>query len=269
MSRRAPLVLMYHGVDRVPAERDPHAMFVTPASFRAQIEHLLEEGFVPLSEQAFVEGRRSGTLPSRSVLITFDDGYVGVGEHALPVLESFGVPSVLYVPAALVGGRSDWLEPRHRHPLMTGEELRTADRRGMAIGAHGTDHQDLTRVSGAELRRQTTGARRALGELLGRPVTSFAFPFGSHDARVRAAVRAAGYETAFAVHEAAGGFAVGRVDVNAVDTMRTFRVKLHRLYPHARRVSGRVPAVRRVVHDLLGRAPRDRSVELPDRAGAR
>lgn len=250
------LVLMYHGVDRVGAARDPHAMFVTPDAFRAQVEHLLEAGFAPVTERDYLAGLDGEPLPRKAVLITFDDGYVGIGEHAAPVLASFGVPSVLYVPAALLGGWSEWLEPRHRHRLMSAEDLRSVHAQGMAVGSHGLDHADLTRLSDAELRRHTVESREVLESVAGNDVRSFAFPYGRHDARVRDAVRAAGYRAAFAVHDRADDFAIRRVDVNALDTMRTFRLKLRPLYPAAWSAAGRLPAARRLAHDLLGRAAR-------------
>ncbi len=42
----------------------------------------------------------SGRLPSRALLITFDDGYRSFVESALPVLRRFGLPSVLFVTGA-------------------------------------------------------------------------------------------------------------------------------------------------------------------------
>ncbi|GAA3824113.1 polysaccharide deacetylase family protein [Nocardioides panacisoli] len=257
MRRPSALVLMYHGVDRVGAVRDPHAMFVTPEAFRAQVEHVLESGFVPITVQDYLAGLDGVPLPQKAVLITFDDGYLGVGEHAAPVLASFGVPSVLYVPAGLLGGWSEWLEPRHRHRLMSDADLRAVHGQGMAVGVHGLDHTDLTTLSDAELRRQTVDTREVLESVVGDDVRSFAFPYGSHDARVRAAVRAAGYRAAFAVHDREDDFAIRRVDVNAFDTMRTFRLKLRPLYPSVRSASERFPAARRLAHDLLGRAVRD------------
>lgn len=248
---------MYHGVDRVSATRDPHGMFVTPRAFRDQVEHLLEAGYVPIDEATYLSAATGTPVPRRSVLITFDDGYVGVGEHAAPVLASFGVPSVLYVPAGLVGGSSDWLPVRHRHPLMGAAELREVAADGMAIGAHGFDHADLTTLGDTDLDRHVVAARAELEQVVGRPVRSYAFPYGTHDARVRAAVRAAGYDAAFAVHDVAGPFATGRVDVNATDTLRSFRIKLHRLYPRLRHATNRFPLLRSKAHDLVGRAPRE------------
>lgn len=263
MSRPRARVLMYHGVDRVSARRDPYGMFVTPEAFRRQMETLLETGHVPVSEDDYLAAVRGARLPRKAVLVTFDDGYVGVGEHAAPVLRELGIPSVLYVPADRIGGTSDWLEERHRHPLMDAAGLREVAAAGMRIGAHAADHRDLRGLSDTELTAQTRAARTHLESVVGAPVRSFAFPYGHHDERARAAVREAGFEAGFGIWDTADELALGRVDVNATDTLRTFRLKLRRLYPALRRATDPVPSVRRRAHDLLGRAPR----ETPDGRG--
>ncbi len=244
---------MYHGVGHVARERDPHGMFVTAAAFRGQMEWLLEHDFQPLSEAGFLAALNGLAAPRKSVLITFDDGYLGVGEHAAPILRELGVPSIMFVPSRLLGGVTEWLATEHQHPLMTAEELRAVRSTGMAIGAHGLDHHDLSEMDAADLSRHTADARSELATTLGTPVRTFAYPYGCHSAAARAAVRAAGYDAAFAVHDEGGRFAIARTDVNATDTQRTFRVKPMPIYPAARRLSSRAPAVRRLAHAALGR----------------
>lgn len=248
-----PRVLMYHGVGAVPRERDPFGMFVTPDVFRAQMEWLLEHDFHFLSEADYLAALGGLPVDRRSVLVTFDDGYRGVAELAAPILEELGIPSILFVPSALVGRQTTWLDPRERHQLMNAAELREVRDAGMAIGAHGRDHQDLALMGGRDLVRHTRGAREELAAVTGTAVRTFAYPFGNHSAAARDAVRDAGYDAAFAVHDGTGRFAIPRTDVNATDNGRTFRVKLLPIYPAARRASSRVPYVRRAAHTVLGR----------------
>ena len=153
LGRARPRVLMYHGVGHVARERDPHGMFVTAAAFRGQMEWLLEHDFQPLSEAGFLAALNGLAAPRKSVLITFDDGYLGVGEHAAPILRELGVPSIMFVPSRLLGGVTEWLATEHQHPLMTAEELRAVRSTGMAIGAHGLDHHDLSEMDAADLSR--------------------------------------------------------------------------------------------------------------------
>ncbi|GAB2987256.1 polysaccharide deacetylase family protein [Nocardioides montaniterrae] len=249
-------VLMYHGVERMDNERDPHGMFVCPDDFERQIGTLLEAGYTPISEDEYIAALDGASVPRGSVLITFDDGYRSVAERAAPILDALDAPSVLYVPSGLVGGESAWLPEAQRHPILGADELADLASVGMSIGVHGYDHADLTSLGDDDLRRHTADSLAEIGRLVGREPRSFAHPFGAHDSRVRRAVKDAGYAAAFAVHDARGPYAVPRVDVNATDTALTFRLKLRRSYPLARRISGRVPGVRRRVHDLLGRAQR-------------
>lgn len=65
--------------------------------------------------------------------------------------------------------------------------------RGFTIANHTIDHPHLTKCDDAELARQIGDGRRMLADLFRQPVLGFAYPFGEHDARVMAAVRAAGH----------------------------------------------------------------------------
>jgi len=63
---------------------------------------------------------------------------------------------------------------------------------GMEIGGHGVAHYILVeRPETLEL--ETVTARRRLETVFGRPIESFAYPYGIRDKRTIAAVRAAGY----------------------------------------------------------------------------
>lgn len=77
------------------------------AMFRWQME-LLARFFnvIPLSEA--VERIKSGTLPSRAVCITFDDGYRSVYEHALPILSRLKLPASVFITSGFVGDGVMW-----------------------------------------------------------------------------------------------------------------------------------------------------------------
>jgi peptidoglycan/xylan/chitin deacetylase (PgdA/CDA1 family) len=64
---------------------------------------------------------------------------------------------------------------------------------GWEIDAHSVTHPDLTTVGAKRLDAEVTGSRRALRTRFGVPADFFAYPYGRVDARVRAAVRRAGF----------------------------------------------------------------------------
>ena len=141
-------VLGYHEIaERGEALVPTYA--VTPTSFVRQMDWLRNHGyhFVGVGDVlAAREGRRP--LPRRAVLVTFDDGYQSVYDHAWPVLKMFRIPAVINV----VGG---WLEktgtvnfdgkelPRGR--LLSWKELREMRESGLVeIGSHSFDlHRGL------------------------------------------------------------------------------------------------------------------------------
>lgn len=227
LTARAPVALMYHGFSRGRRADDPENLFVDAGRFEAQLSDLLERGWQPLDLDAHLAWRRTGRRPAhRSFLVTIDDGYTSVLDLALPVLERLDVPAVLYVPAELVGRTAQWLPHPAEEPLLDAEALRHLEQHPLVeIGVHGADHSDLREAGADELRRQVGDARARLQDHLAAPARSFAYPFGGHDAASRAAVAGAGFDVAFSVFDDAGDHAVSRIDVNAVDTRSSFRLK--------------------------------------------
>lgn len=256
MNRPGPLVLMYHGIADVPADADPHNLFVPPHAFRAQLETLRSAGFEPLDLDGYLAARSCPTpTAGRQVLLTFDDGYVSMRSHAAPLLQQYGFPALCFISAGLLGDRA------HGHPdpafdLMDADEVRTLPAHGIEVGVHGWDHLSMTALPPDALSKNTEDARTVLSGLVGSRPAAFAYPYGEHDSFARAAVQDAGYDVGFATHDGAGPMALPRVDVNSTDTSRSFSLKLQRWYPFARRALGTVGPVRGLAHRLVGSADR-------------
>jgi peptidoglycan/xylan/chitin deacetylase (PgdA/CDA1 family) len=258
---RRPLVLMYHAVGGRPAVLDPYHHFVPVAALRAQLCWLLDRGWRPLRLADYLadylDDRRAGQPADRSAgrrfLVTFDDGYRSVHDLALPLLAELGVPATVFLCAGLFGGVSEWTPELPPEPLVTREQAHALRAAGLDIGLHGMDHTLLAGLPDAELHRQTAGAADLLGAELGQRPEAFAYPCGVHDERARAAVAAAGMRVGFATYRGTGRYAVPRVDVNATDTRRTFRLKTLRGYPRLRGLTGAVPGLRPTLHALVGR----------------
>lgn len=261
MTRRGPLVLMYHGIADVPAAADPHNLFVPPHAFRAQLETLRGAGFEPLDLDGYLAARSCPTpRAKRQVLLTLDDGYVSMLSDAAPLLEQYDFPALCFISAGLLGDQS------HGHPdpaydLMDADQVRTLPAHGIEVGVHGWDHLPMTAMSADALHKYTEEARAVLRGLVGSRPAAFAYPYGEHDFFARAAVQDSGYDVGFATHDGAGPMALPRVDVNATDTARSFSLKLQRWYPIARRALGTVGPVRGLAHRLVGSADRSAHTE--------
>lgn len=99
------------------------------------------------------------------------------------------------------------------------EQARQLARAGHEIGAHSVSHPILTGVDDASLDREVARCKDDVERLVGVPVRGFCYPNGSHDERVRGAVRRAGYAYGCATHAARAGrrddpFALPRFNMN-------------------------------------------------------
>lgn len=98
-SAAAVPVLMYHHVSPAPG-----LITVAPQNFRAQIRWLAINGWRGITCDDFARFLNGEQLPDRSVLITFDDGYLDNWVHAAPILAEFGLHAVLFLITGHIGG---------------------------------------------------------------------------------------------------------------------------------------------------------------------
>ncbi len=91
------LILCYHGVAlQDEHEWDPE-LFVTADFLRRRFEILHDCEYMVLPLNAAVYSLRHGMLPSRSVVLTFDDGFYNFFAAAAPLLSEFSYPATVYV----------------------------------------------------------------------------------------------------------------------------------------------------------------------------
>ncbi len=174
-------ILTYHSIDRSGS-----VISIAPDVFEDQMAWLAESGLavVPLEEAVKTAG---------GVALTFDDGYQNFLDVALPVLEGYRFPSTVFAATGVLGKTNEWDGQHSSIPelaIMSTEGVREAATRGVEFGAHGVTHADLTALGEDEIERELTRSRAQLEDLTGKPVRTFAYPFGRmNEASVRLAGR--------------------------------------------------------------------------------
>lgn len=204
--RRQLRVLTYH---RFSTERrSPFS--VAPDVLERQMRWLSQAGLAVGTDA--VETAIRGEMPKRAaVLVTMDDGDPSVLDNAAPVFERHRIPYAVYVVPGRIG------QANH----MSSAQLRELAARGAEVGSHTMNHHSVTSLNAAELVVELVDSKKMIEDIIGRPVTSFAYPFGTQrdfDARSGEALRKAGYRLAFTSQH-------GAVEANS-DPMFVPRIKI-------------------------------------------
>lgn len=174
-------VLMYH---QIVAE--PQSVYDrTPRDFRAELERLAREGYVPVTARQFTAGKIDIPAGAHPVVLTFDDS---TGSQL--ALDAAGRPA----PGSAVGILLDVAE---KHPsfrpvatfFVNGDPFRDSGGRrtlkwladhGFEIGNHTLRHTTLGTVGDAEVQEAIARNQQAITEAVpGASVVSLALPNGS------------------------------------------------------------------------------------------
>ncbi len=254
-------VLVYHKVDY---RRELGFNSISPRRFERQIKFLNQEGYASISPQSlitppieiadlspprshrFSSGTRNGTAlqntinattASRSVLVTFDDGYEGIHSYAYPILKKYASTAIIFVTTGYIGRRNDWDAspgPRFRH--LDWAHIKEMANDGIWFGAHGVNHTFLTRQSDRAARYEIEASKKKLEDGLGCPIHFFSYPYGDYDDRIISFVREAGYKAAFSLrpellraeHTEASSlvYALPRIAIYLIDNMWFFKAKI-------------------------------------------
>jgi peptidoglycan/xylan/chitin deacetylase (PgdA/CDA1 family) len=201
---------------------------IDPSRFAAHMHTLSKMHYraVGIDELADWLGGGPG-LPPGSFVLTFDDGFQGVHDHAWPVLRELGWPFAVFLVAGLIGGSDEWTRAENpsgvTYPLMNSGHIRAMQQHGVSFQSHTISHASLPGVTDTRLEEELAGSRRILSDLLGAEVAYLAYPYGHLDARVEAAARAAGYRAAFSTQpgfnrQDVDPFRIRRLDVYGTDT---------------------------------------------------
>ncbi|MBM3329154.1 MAG: polysaccharide deacetylase family protein [Calditrichaeota bacterium] len=179
--------LLYH---KITNEWEVGVTWVTPIAFERQMKALADAGWTTV-----LPGEKAG---ERVFHLIFDDGYEGIFQNGLPVLEQLGFQATVFLPGAYIGLENSWdhqlLGRRHRH--LGSAMIRRLVQAGWTIGSHGMTHRALTHLTDDEARQELIQGKAVIEEITGEACPWVSFPFGRYDSKIIDLSREAGYSGA-------------------------------------------------------------------------
>lgn len=189
------LVLCYHAVSPTWSA----TFSVTPETLERQLSLLVRRGW----KGATFSDAVLNPPASKTLAVTFDDGFASVFERAEPILSALGLVATVFVPTSFMScedplsweGIEAWSRSPDAHELrcMSWPTLGSLADRGWEIGSHTRSHPHLMRLSDDALRAELRESREQIAEQMTRACRSIAYPYGEADDRVARMAEQAGY----------------------------------------------------------------------------
>ncbi|MEO8405710.1 MAG: polysaccharide deacetylase family protein, partial [Chitinophagaceae bacterium] len=108
------------------------------------------------------------TLPSKPIMLTFDDTRIDQFDVARTVLQKYGYKGVYFIMTVSLG----------RPGYMTKEQVKQLSDEGNTIGSHTWDHHNVKLYAGNDWVTQIEKPSKQLEAITGKRIDYFAYPFG-------------------------------------------------------------------------------------------
>jgi peptidoglycan/xylan/chitin deacetylase (PgdA/CDA1 family) len=180
-------ILAYHSLDDSKS-----VLSTSPGVFAEQMRILHDLGLDVIS-LGQVPRECAHRRRENAVVITFDDGFRNVYEHALPILQSYRFPATVFLVTDYCAKTNSWPgQPAYieQRPLLRWSEVKEMSEAGVVFGSHTRTHPDLRRLDSQKAAEELAGSKQIIEDATGRPADTFAYPYGSYDGAVMRMARA-------------------------------------------------------------------------------
>ena len=134
------------------------------------------------------------------IVCTFDDGYSGLNDFALPIMSKYGFNATVFVCTGLIGKDNKWnnKDAVLRQHLNI-DELQNLHQHGWEIASHGVSHFNLLKLTDAEIEHELKESYDFIAKEWGKTL-SYAYPYGAYNAFIKSCVSKY-YKYAFSVNQ--------------------------------------------------------------------
>jgi peptidoglycan/xylan/chitin deacetylase (PgdA/CDA1 family) len=208
MARKQVPVVCYHQIRdwRATDSKNAKDYIIQIAAFKEHIKMLADSGYhTILPDQLYNYLTKGAPLPSKPIMLTFDDTDEDQFTIANPTLKKYGFKAVYFVMTVSLG----------RPHYMTNDMVKKLSDEGNIIGSHTWDHHRVDKFSHTSVLKiigkngkitnrptddwvtQIDKPTKKLEEITGKKIDYFAYPFGIWKKPVLPEIKNKGFKIAF------------------------------------------------------------------------
>jgi peptidoglycan/xylan/chitin deacetylase (PgdA/CDA1 family) len=183
-------IVTYH---KISNQREFGLTTITPAAFKKQMYWLYENNFKTVTFQQIYN---NGIIPEKPIIISFDDTYKSVFDHAFPIMKEYDYNGVLFVISDFIGKINQWeaypIQRKHLHAAKN--EITEMQRAGFEIGSHCKSHKFLPYLKRKDIEAELLESKQVLEKIFNIKVLTCCYPFGGYNEKIISITDSAGYK---------------------------------------------------------------------------
>lgn len=183
-------ILCYHQIrDWRPTDSKTNKDYITPIDiFKSHMKILADSGYHTILPDQLYDYLNHGTkLPSKPIMLTFDDTDLDQFTIAAPTMRKYGFKGVFFIMTVSLG----------RKNYMTKDQVKQLSDAGHVIASHTWDHHNVKKYQGTDWAIQIEKPTQLLKEITGKEIKYFAYPFGLWSPQIIPELKKRGFIAAF------------------------------------------------------------------------
>ncbi len=221
--KRTVPILMYHAV----RDERNDTLSVSPENFSRQMAFLRKSGYSVISLGTLVEEIKKGnTFISKTVVITFDDGYEDNYVNAFPVLAKYNMPAIIFLITGYIDGQG----------YLNRDQILLMSKNNVEFGGH--TRNDIYLPSEKNLLclwDEIAGSKEDIEKVTGEETEYFCYPVGGFNDEIKETVKKAGYKGACATNR---GFDKPNRDVYELNRIKITNSDMNKPFHFRAKLSG-------------------------------
>ena len=213
-------VLMYHSV--TTDKYNKNELKISKSNLKAQLDYLKANKYNTISlDQLHSHMTKRTALPTKPIIITFDDGYVDNYTIAYPLLKANKQKATVFMIANCINVKN----------FLTSKQLVEMDKNNFKIESHTNNHDDLSKLTYTEQVTTLKTSKIVLEKLLRKKILYVSYPYGKYNKSTPEAAFDVGFNLGVSTDNGFTSvfdnyYTINRIYVNAFYSMAKFKYNL-------------------------------------------
>jgi peptidoglycan/xylan/chitin deacetylase (PgdA/CDA1 family) len=228
-------ILMYHNVCQF--ESESNNLTISVKKLEKQFQYLKDNKYKTFH---FAELAKMKSIPTKSIILTFDDVTENQFIYVLPLLEKFNLKASFFIPFQYIGKTdlSNKNPDGSEQKIMTIEQLKQLEKSQVELGYHSYGHKKYSELKDLEIQNDFLNCEEIIKNNNLKVYAALAYPYGNYpkektenkafkkiitDNKMKFGLKIGNRPNVFPFKD---NYEIKRIDIKGKDRLLVFRLKI-------------------------------------------